>query len=119
MRFITTRVHGVLDYSLGLLVMVSPWLFGFAGATGPWLHLLIGILIVGTAAMTDFELGMVRLIPMPVHLMLDVVIGLVAIASPWLVGLEPYAGLHVVLGLGEIGIAAMTSTHPARRRISA
>ena len=30
MRIISTRVHGVVDYVGGALLVVSPWLFGFA-----------------------------------------------------------------------------------------
>lgn len=112
MRFIPTRVHGLLDYGIGLLVLASPWLFGFSGNGAVGLHVIAGLAILLVAAMTDFELGIVRVIPMPVHLMLDAGIGLFALASPWLFGFQSYAGLHVVLGAAEIGAALMTSTHP-------
>lgn len=120
MRIIPTRVHGILDYVIGALVVMSPWLFGFADtAGGPWLHLFIGGAILLSAAMTDFEVGMVRLIPMPVHLMLDAGIGLLALASPWLFDLTSYVGVHVALGIFEVGAALMTSTQPSRRAVNA
>lgn len=31
MRFIPTKIHGVLDYIAGLALIAAPWLFGFAG----------------------------------------------------------------------------------------
>jgi hypothetical protein len=30
MRFIPTRIHGMMDYAMGLLLIAAPWLFGFA-----------------------------------------------------------------------------------------
>jgi hypothetical protein len=116
MRIIPTRVHGMLDYLMGILVAASPWLFGFAdgGATAT-IHLVLGGGILAAAALTDFELGLVPLIPMPVHLALDAAIGVLALASPWLFDLQSYVALHVLLGVFEIGAAAMTSTRPAAR----
>lgn len=34
MRFIPTRIHGMVDYSMGLILIVAPWLFAFA--QGGW-----------------------------------------------------------------------------------
>jgi hypothetical protein len=37
MRFIPTRIHGFLDYAVGVLLIVVPWLFGFAaGGAETW-----------------------------------------------------------------------------------
>ena len=119
MRFISTRTHGYLDYLIGIVVALSPWLFGFAGSAVATLHVVAGVALIGAAALTDFELGVVRVIPVPVHLMLDAVIGVVLILSPVLFDLQQYAGLHVVAGVGYLAVAAMTSTRPAARAVRA
>ena len=120
MRIIPTRIHGVLDYLIGALIAVSPWLFGFAdGGTSTWIHLAIGGGIILVAALTNFEFGVVRVIPMPAHLMLDGGLGVLALASPWLFGFSAFVGLHVALGIFLIAAALMTSTRPAVRAIRA
>jgi hypothetical protein len=30
MKIISTKLHGVLDYLVGIILIRSPWLFGFA-----------------------------------------------------------------------------------------
>lgn len=54
-RTLPMRTHLAVDYFLGILLAVSPWLFGFAGeVTRAWLpHLLAGLAIVGVAAVTE------------------------------------------------------------------
>jgi hypothetical protein len=101
------------------VVLASPWLLGFAESRAAGVHVTAGLVILLAAVMTDFEFGIFRVIPMPVHLMLDGVIGVVAAASPWLVGYENYAALPVILGVLEIGAALMTSTQPANRTVRA
>ena len=37
MRFLPTRVHGVIDYLWGVALIATPWLFGFAnGGAAQW-----------------------------------------------------------------------------------
>lgn len=30
MRFIPTRIHGILDYVIGVALIAAPWIFGFS-----------------------------------------------------------------------------------------
>src|SRR5256885_12345246 len=84
---IPTRVHGVIDYMMGLLLIAAPWLFGFAdSAAGRWVPVLLGAGVIVYSLMTDYELGAVRAIPMTAHLWLDILGGVLLIASPWLFG---------------------------------
>ena len=56
MRIIPTRLHGMMDYAIGVVLVASPWIFGYANDTGTngWLPALaIGIVELGTAAMSD------------------------------------------------------------------
>jgi hypothetical protein len=115
MNLIPTRVHGILDYVVGLLLIAAPWLFGFAqNGAETWVPVVLGAGAILYSLMTRYELGMVRVIPMSAHLGLDIMSGLLLLASPWLFGFaDRIAWPHVVFGLLEVGVAAMTQRTPA------
>ena len=114
MRFIPTRVHGALDYLMGLLLLVAPYLLGFAdGTAAQYVPQALGVAMLGASLLTDYELGLVRVIPMPMHLLLDLASGALLAASPWLFGFaDRLFWPHLILGLLEIGSALMTRTVP-------
>ena len=117
MRFIPTRVHGILDYIVGLLLIAAPWLFDFAdGGAETWVPVILGASAIVYSLMTDYEMGASRSISMRTHLTLDLLSGIVLAASPWLFGFadEVYVP-HLVLGLFEIGASLMTKRSPAHR----
>lgn len=114
MRFIPTYVHGVMDYGLGLLLIAAPWIFQFAD-NGPetWIPVILGAGVIAYSLFTDYELGAVHALSMPVHLGLDAAGGLLLAASPWLFGFADEVWIpHLALGIVEIGAALMTQTHP-------
>ena len=113
MRILSTRAHGVIDYAMGLLLIVSPYLFGFnTGGAAQWTPMVVGIALLGLSVMTNYELALVRIIPMPVHLAADVGAGLLLAVSPWLFGFsDRVTWPHVIFGLLEIGAGLMTQTH--------
>lgn len=115
MRFIPTRIHGMMDYAIGLLLIAAPWLFGFArGGAETWIPVLLGAGALLYSMMTNYELGMARVISMPTHLMLDAGSGLFLAVSPWLFGFASWVWApHLVLGLIEVGAALMTKKVPA------
>jgi hypothetical protein len=115
MRFIPTRTHGILDYLIGALLIVAPWLFDFAdGGAKQWVPIILGAGALLYSIMTDYELGLVKAIPMSVHLMLDLGSGIILAVSPWLFGFaDEIWWPHLVFGLLEIGAALMTQTRPA------
>jgi hypothetical protein len=115
MQVIPTRVHGMLDYLVGALLVAAPWLFDFdRGGAETWVPVVLGAGAILYSVFTDYELGLVRSIPMPTHLMLDLGSGVLLAASPWLFGFADYVWEpHLILGLFEIGAALMTSRVPA------
>jgi hypothetical protein len=112
MRFLSTRAHGVIDYATGLLLIIAPYVFGFNnGGAAQWTPMVVGIAIIGLSLMTDYELALVRMIPMPVHLATDVAAGALLAVSPWLFGFADRVYLpHLLVGLFEIGAGLMTRT---------
>lgn len=116
MRFIPTRVHGWLDYGIGVLLIAAPWILGFAdGGAETWVPVILGAGVIVYSLFTAYELGAVPAIKMPVHLGLDVVGGILLAASPWIFQFadEVWAP-HLIIGLVEIATALTTSTAPAR-----
>jgi hypothetical protein len=112
MRFISTRVHGMMDYLMGVLLIISPYLFGFAtGGAKQWLPIVLGLTLLMQSVLTRYELGLMPVIAMPLHLGLDIASGLLLAASPWLFGFaDQVFWPHVILGLIEIGTACCTET---------
>ena len=114
MNIISNRMHGMLDYGVGLLLLVAPYLFGFAnGGAAQWVPMILGLGAIVYSALTRYELGLVKLIPMPVHLALDAASGLLLAASPFLFGFSDQVWVpHVVFGLLELGASLMTRSVP-------
>ena len=114
MRVIPTRVHGILDYLMGLVLIASPWIFGFAdGGARQWVPVALGVAALIYSVLTDYELGLARMIPMSIHLVLDFASGAFLAASPWIFGFADDVWVpHVVLGLIEIGAVLMSETEP-------
>lgn len=116
MRFIPTRIHGVLDYATGLLLIAAPWLLGFAdGTAAQWVPVVLGVGAIAYSLVSDYELGVTPVLSMPTHLALDAGSGILLAASPWLFGFADRVWLpHVVVGVFEIGASLLTATTPAR-----
>lgn len=118
MRFIPTKVHGVLDYLVGILLIASPWLFDFdRGGVETWIPVILGIGALVYSIMTDYELGLIPKLSMRTHLTLDLVSGILLAISPWLFGFADYVYMpHLILGIVEIGASLMTKREPSQER---
>jgi len=114
MRVIPTRVHAVLDYLMGMLLIVAPWLLNFA-QNGPetWVPVILGVSVLIYSICTNYEFGAFKLLSVPAHLTLDLLGGLFLAASPWIFGFAEYIYLpHVILGVLEVAAALMTKRVP-------
>jgi hypothetical protein len=107
MRFIPTKIHGILDYLVAIVLMSAPWLFNFdRGEAETWIPVLLGVATIVYSMLTDYEWGMSRAISMKSHLVIDLVSGIFLAASPWIFGFYDYVYLpHLILGIIEIGAA--------------
>ncbi len=83
MRFIEARTHGIVDYLMGILLIVAPWLLGFAdGGAAQWVPVILGLGTIVYSICTDYELGMARMISVKTHLGIDLVAEIFLAASP-------------------------------------
>lgn len=117
MRFIPTRIHGVLDYLVGALLIAAPWLLNFnRGGAETWVPVVLGVGALLYSVFTDYELGLVRRLSMGTHLGLDAASGLLLAVSPWLFGFSEFVFWpHLILGLFEVLAALTTRTTTSYR----
>jgi hypothetical protein len=119
LRVIPTQVHGVLDYVTGGTLLAAPELLGLKDVPSAALTLrLAGGGATVYSLLTDYELGLVRLLPMPAHLALDAASGALLASSPWLFGFAEkgarYWLPHALVGATEILAAATSKTGPSK-----
>lgn len=120
MRFIPTRVHGVLDYLVGATLLALPWILGWNYPEDVMLMILGGGTIVASL-FTNYELGLFKVIPMAAHLMLDTFVALFLIVAPF-----AYANIDTVpgyimmaLGATELLAVLMSKSMPSREFLRA
>jgi hypothetical protein len=104
----------MVDYPVGVLLLVSPWLFGFSdvGGAAVAVPMVVGGLVLLQSVMTDYELSVEDALPLPVHLAADVVAGAFLAVSPWLFGFaDDGTGAwlpHLLVGAGMVAVALLT-----------
>lgn len=107
---IDTRTHGIIDYATGALLIIAPYLFGFAtGGIEQWLPQILGAMVIIMSLLTNYELSAAKVIPLKVHLGVDIIGGLLLAASPWLFGFASVIWWpHLLVGLMEVVVPLMT-----------
>ena len=114
MKFIGTKTHGYLDYLTGILLLALPSLAGWdLRSSASVVPMVLGAFTIVYSLMTNYELGIAKLISVKTHLAIDFLSGVFLAASPWLFGFadavwEP----HVVVGIIEIITSLVTRVHP-------
>ncbi len=90
MKFVTKKIHAYLDYPVAVLLMTLPFLLGL-GSSHPialYLSLITGIAALVLTLLTDHQLGIYRVIPYKVHLIVDALVGVVFVTAPLVFSLQ-------------------------------
>lgn len=116
-NIIPTHWHAFLDYVMVFTLVGGPWIFTFhesVAATN--VSLWSGAAIAGLSIFTRYEGGLIRVIPMPLHLVMDIVVGLLLMISPFLFDFgEEGNTFHIVSGLIVLGGGIFTSSKLRKR----
>jgi hypothetical protein len=112
-RPIDATLHGATDYTAGAtLLTVFPRLAGISGTRAAKQIRIAGAIHAGYSTVTDYPLGVVKVLPYKAHLALDAVGALALAATPfvtgqWRRGRSQWVP-HVALCLFELGSLALT-----------
>ncbi len=118
MKVIPTFVHGLFDYVGALALLAAPNIFGFAdvGGAAVWIPRILGLIILVQAVSTRYELGLVKVLPMKMHLMNDYIASIFLAVSPWLFGFADGPSNqwmpHLIVGIIVFVATLMTQSEP-------
>jgi len=79
---ISSRLHGVIDYGSAAFLLVSPVLFDINGVAGMFTYLL-GITHLVLTLLTDFGAGVIKVIPLKVHGLIEFVVSIALVPVSW------------------------------------
>jgi len=115
MRFIPTWLHGILDYlTVGTLLALPRRLGWGRPATNALTGAAAGML--GYSLATRYELGLLKRLPMPAHLMLDAMGGAALCAAPFLLPLKKRQRGAITRGFLAFGLCEIAAALTARTR---
>jgi hypothetical protein len=121
-RFVPTKVHGIFDLVTGPTLAASPTVLRLNGKSlsSSLPPRLTGTMGTALSALTDYETGAKRVIPMKAHLVFDGVSGAALASTPWIGGAARNGWRHwlphALIGVTEIAMALTTRTEPGDRR---
>ena len=112
-RPVDSTLHGVVDYTAGTFLMTAfPKVAGIEGTRSARQIRTAGAIHAGYSTITDYPLGIAKLLPFQAHLALDAIGALALAATPFVTG-QYRKGRdqwvpHVALCLFELASLAMT-----------
>jgi hypothetical protein len=117
---IPLRIHNIIDYVAAVALVLAPALFGFSEIEAARnVFLILGAGLFGYSLFTDYTYSVAKVIPIRIHMGLDVTSGVILMVSPWLFGyVNAISGgdlaLHFVMGLAVIGLVSFTDRKSSR-----
>lgn len=109
-RMINTKAHALVDYLLGLILIFNFLIFGYKAEGGPFIvSFTAGVFLIFLALFTRFEYSLKNIVPLKVHLYLDLTTGIVLASSPWCLSFaDTVYKPHLVFGLAMVIVAILT-----------
>jgi hypothetical protein len=104
-------VHGIVEYLAAILFIAAPFIFTFDQDGAVALSLIVGVLVLIIAATTHWRTGLIHSIPVQAHAMLDYVLAIFLIASPFILGFSDdgtAAAFFIVIGVVHLLLTIAT-----------
>ena len=104
-------VHGLVEYAVGVLLIAAPFVFGFDSDTATGISIAAGVVVLIVNGSTAMSTGLVKSIPVQAHVMLDYVLAILLIASPFVFAFDDdgtATAFFLVLGIVQLLLTIAT-----------
>lgn len=120
-RLLPWVLHSAVEYLAGLFFLLAPFIFGFRDEAAPFAFFMaVGLVVLIVAMLSPGRLGVLGVLPIPVHATADYVLGVFLIVAPFV--FFPDARLEqniaIFLGIAHLVISLITR-FPRPREVAA
>ncbi|NAS13577.1 SPW repeat domain-containing protein [Poritiphilus flavus] len=117
MKLVTKKIHAYLDYPVAVSLMVLPFVLGLGSSNPLALYLSVG---TGIAAfvltlLTDHQLGVYRIIPYSGHLLVDALVGIVFVITPFVFSFQGWDAWYY--WINSAAVLTVVSLHKPEEEI--
>jgi prepilin signal peptidase PulO-like enzyme (type II secretory pathway) len=112
---LSVRAHSLVEPLIGLLFLLAPAFLDVEDDAARTLFIVVGVAILLVGSTTRWRMSLLKLIPLRVHALLDLGLGALLVAAPFLFGFSDETAptvFSIALGAGEIGAALLTRWDP-------
>ena len=113
---ISPNTHAMIEPLMAVLLIASPWIFGFSDVDdAKTIAIVVGAIMLVAGAMTQWRYSLVKLIPLRTHMATDLLLGAVLILSPFVFGFSDEGGatrFMIIFGALELFTALSTRWDP-------
>jgi hypothetical protein len=110
------NVHAAIEPIVAIVLIAAPWIFGFSDvSSAKTISIVVGVIMLLSGAMTRWRLALVRVIPLRLHFMTDLLLGLVLIVAPFVFGFSGNGAatrFMIIAGALELVTALATQWDP-------
>jgi hypothetical protein len=114
---IPLKMHAMLEPFMALLIIASPWIFGFSDVdSATTLAIVVGLIMLVGGAITRWRWSLAKVLPLRMHAMTDMALGALLILSPFIFGFSDEGGATrwaIIVGVLELMTALGTRWDPA------
>ncbi len=110
MKFLSPKIHGILDMLVVVVLFAAPSLFGF-GREASAISYVLGAVYVVVILATAYPYGLAKILPFTVHGAMELVLSPLLIAMPWIAGFaydRAGRGFFVAAGIALFLVWAFT-----------
>ena len=110
MRFINTKIHGIFDYCISVILIALPFVFNMDKQEAEsWILISMGISQIPIIFFTKYEVGVIGSLKVQHHLILDLIAGIFLAISPWTFMFHERVFLpHLCVGIAVVLMSLIT-----------
>ncbi len=102
MKILSSKTHGILDYATVFFLLASPSLFKMEAPLSTITYIL-GAVHLSLTVLTDFEVGLIKVIPFRIHGLIEIVVALgLAVLAFWFYNNVNTMGFYYYMALAIV-----------------